>query len=636
MLQAMRDRVMGVLGWIIIGLIIVTFALFGLGSYLQDHSRVYAAKVNDVEITPRELQMAYQNQRASMEQMLGDAFDPAMIDEQALKKQALESLIRRQLILQAATADGMAVSDQLLAARIHAISAFQTDGEFAQDRYENVLRRQGQTPAEFEYETRKLLTAEQLINGISGTAFVTDAEINRAYSLQEQKRSFDYITVPAEPLKAGIEPSDAEIQAYYEQHKDGFVTPQRVRLSYVRLNADALGKDIEVSDKALKELYEQKKASLKTKEQRRASHILFQLAPDADEATVDKIRAQAEKVLQQIRDGADFGKLAKEYSADPGSADKGGDLGYFPTGTMVPAFDKTVFAMKVGDISDLVRTQFGFHIIKLTDIRAGKIPAFAEVRDQLAREIRQRGIDDLYYDQLEQLTDTAYEHPESLQAAADALGLEIKVTDWITAAGGEGIGKYPAVRDAAFSEDVLEAGNNSAPVEVGSNDAVVVRVKDREAAHPTPLDEVKDKVVAALKQQKAAQATQEKGSELLQKLADGESMKSLADAAKLTLTSVDDAARDAPGHNPELIRDVFRLPRPDAEKPVTKGLALANGDYAVVRLKAVNDADPASMTEEQRTQLRRAFENVRRSMALSTLVDDLRRHAKVEIAKDSE
>ncbi len=636
MLQAIRDRAMGVLGWIIIGLIIVTFALFGLGSYLQDHSRVYAAKVNDIEITPRELQMAYQNQRASMAQMMGDAFDPAMIDEQALKKQALESLIRRQLILQAATADGMAVSDQLLAARIHAISAFQTDGEFAQERYENVLRRQGQTPAEFEHDTRKLLTAEQLINGVSGTAFVTDTEINRAYSLQEQKRSFDYITIPAEPLKAGIKPSDAEIEAYYQEHKGAYVTPQRVRLSYVRLNTDALGKDIDVSDKAVKELYEQKKASLKTKEQRRASHILFQLASDADEATVDKTRAQAEKVLQQIRDGADFGKLAKEYSADPGSADKGGDLGYFPTGTMVPAFDKTVFAMKVGDISDLVRTQFGFHIIKLTDIRAGKIPAFAEAREQLAKEIRQRGVDDLYYDQLEQLTDTAYEHPESLQAAADALGLEIKVTDWITPAGGEDIGKYPDVRDAAFSEDVLEAGNNSAPVEVGSNDAIVLRVKDREAAHPTPLDEVKDKVVAALKQQKAAQATEEKGSELLQKLADGESMKSLADAAGLTLISLDDAARDAAGQNPELIRDIFKLPRPDADKPVTKGLALANGDYAVIRLKAVNDADPATMTEAQRTQLKRAFENVRRSMALSALVDNLRRHATVEIAKDSE
>ena len=638
MLQAMRDRVMGVLGWIIIGLIIITFALFGLGSYLQDHSRVSAAKVNGVEITPRELQLAYQNQRANMEQMLGDAYNPALIDEGKLKQQALENLIRRELILQAAKADGMVVSDHLLAARIHAISAFQENGQFDQERYQRLLIQQGRTPAGFEQETRRLLTVEQLINGASNTAFVTDAEVNRAYSLQKQKRSFDYVIVAAEPFKAAMEPSDAEIKAYYEQHRDRFVTPQRVRLSYVRLNADAMSEGIEVSDAAVKELYEQKKASLTTKQQRRASHILFQLPDDPDEDAVTKTRAEAEKVLQQIRDGADFGTLAKQYSADPGSAAKDGDLGYFPAGAMVPAFDKAVFAMQVGDVSDLVRTQFGFHIIKLTDIKASAIPPLEDVRAELVKEIKQRQVDDQYYEQLEQLTDAAYENPDNLQAAADALVLDIKTTDWITESAGDSadIGKYPQVRAAAFSDDVLEGGNNSEPLEVGQNDAIVVRIKDREAAHPTPIEEVQDKIVAALKQEQATKAAREEGEQLLQKLATGAAMKDLANADGLSYQQADAVGRDAPGHNPELIRDVFRLSRPDGGKPVEKGFALANGDYAVVQLKAVTDADPATMSEAERAQLKRGFENMRRNQVLATLVGDLRRRGTVEIAKDSE
>jgi peptidyl-prolyl cis-trans isomerase D len=636
MLQAMRDRVMGILGWIIIGLIIMTFALFGLGSYLQNRSHVYAAKVNDTEISPRELQIAYQNQRANMQRALGDSFDPALIDDEQLRKQALDSLIQKQLILQAAKADGMAVSDQLLAARIHSISAFQQDGKFDQDRYQSLLFQQGQTPAGFEHETRELLTVQQLINGVSNTAFVTGSEIDRAYSLQEQTRSFDYIVVAADSFADSIVPDEEEIAAYYQQHSEEFQTPQRVRLSYVRLKSSDISDSIEVSDDELQALYARKKASLKSKEQRRASHILFQVASDADQETVDKVKQEAEKVLARIRAGEDFGKLAAEYSDDPGSAKKGGDLDYFSAGTMVPEFDKAAFSMSVGEVSEPIRTQFGYHIIKLTDIKAGKIPPLEEVRDQLVKEIRQRQVDDLYYEQYEQLTDLAYENPDSLQASADGLGLEIKTSDWITATQGEGIGAYPKVRAIAFSDDVLEAGNNSEPIEVDQGDAIVLRVSDRESAHPTPLEEVRDTIVARLKQEGAARAAAEKGDQIMQELGGDKSMKDIAQADELEFKEADKVGRNAPGYKPELIGAVFRLPRPADDQALTEGIALANGDYVVVQLKAVTDADPANMTEAMRTQLKQGFEDMRHNMVLSTLVDSLRGRAEVEIPAASE
>lgn len=636
MLQAMRDRVMGVLGWIVIGLIIITFALFGLGSYLQDNTRLYAARVNGVDITPQELQLAYQNQRASMEQMLGDAFRPELIDDRQLKQQALDALIRRQLVLQAAESEGMAVSDQLLAARIHAIGAFQRDGQFDAGLYQDLLSRQGRTPTGFEYDMRLLLTGQQLTNGISASSFVTDAELARIYSLQQQKRSFEYITVAAESFKAAIEPDETDIRAYYEAHSDAFMTPQRVRLAYVRLNAETLGKGIEVDEQALKDYYEQKKAVLKTQEQRRASHILFPLAADADEADVEKAREEAEGVLRQVREGADFAKLAGEYSGDPGSATLGGDLGYFSAGNMVPEFDKAVFSMQTGDVSDLVRSQFGFHIIKLVDIKLSEIPPLEKVRDELVEELRQRQIGDLYYEQIEQLTNTAFENPANLDASADALDLKIQTSDWITADSGTGIGQYPEVRAAAFSEDVLESGNNSEPIEVGQSDAVVVRVADREAAHPTPLEEVRDRIVAELKQQRAAQAARERGEQLLEQLSAGKAMSELTGSDEFERSKAQAVARNAQGYSPQLLRAVFSLPRPAEGAAVDKGIALANGDYAVVRLNAVVDADPAAMSEAERSQLKQALENMGRNLAATTLVDELRRHAEVEITQDTD
>jgi len=340
--------------------------------------------------------------------------------------------------------------------------------------------------------------------------------------------------------------------------------------------------------------------------------------------------------LQQIHDGADFAKLAKEYSDDPGSAAQGGDLGYFATGAMVPEFDKKVFAMSDGDVSDLVRTQFGFHIIKLTDIKGSEIPPLEDVRTELVKELKQHDIDDRYYEQLEQLTDVSYESPDSLDAAADALGLEIKTTEWIGADAGPDIGEFPKVRAAAFSEDVLEAGNNSEPVEVGPNDAVVLRVKDREATHPTPLADVREKIVAALKQEQAAQAAKQAGDKLLQQLAEGATMKELAKEDYLSYHEADAVGRNAPGYLPELAGDIFRLPRPAEGESVDKGFALSNGDYAVARLKAVIDADVATMSDAQRTQLKRGFENMRRNLALFNMVSALRSQAKVEIPKESD
>lgn len=638
MLQAMRDKVMGWLGWIIIGLIIVTFALFGLGSYLQDKTRVFAAKVDDVEITPRDLAAAYQQQRAQLEEMLGDNFKPGLIDDQALKRRALDTLINRSLLLQAARSDGMAVSDQLLAATIHAIPAFQVDGEFSEELYQQFLMQRGATAAGFEEDTRSSLAAEQLVNGLSRTVFVAPYELERAYSLQEQQRDFSYAIVPASAFETDVAISDEEIAQYYSDHGDQFMIPERIRLAYVRLTAEQLSANVEIDDAQLQAYYEERKQALQTLEQRRASHILIQIAADADEATVEAARVKAADLLARIGNGEDFSKLAQEFSDDPGSAANGGDLGFFSKGAMVPEFEASVFSLNEGEVSDLVRTQFGFHIIKLTEVRASEIPPLDQVRDELLAEMQKRHAGDLFYGQLEQLTDLSYEVPDSLEETAGALGVQVQTSDWVTADGGPGIGQYPQVMVAAFSDDVLEAGNNSEPVEVGESDVIVVRVAEREAAHRAPLDEVKDRITKILTSRKAAQAAKDRGESLLEKLQQGAAMDALKEHAgtDITVETVDDVKRSATDHPAEIIKAAFSLEKPAPGSPVDHGMALPSGDYAVIRLTAVKDGDVTAMQEQSRERFVGGYENMRSSLSFSTLVQSLRARADIVIPAESE
>ncbi len=636
MLQAMRDRVMGWMGWVIMGLIIMTFALFGLGSYLQDEVLNYVAKVNDVEISPAELQLAYQQQRDRMEQVLGSAFDPSVLDEKELRKSALEGVIRRQLLSQEAAKEGLTISDDLLAMNIQSVPNLQVDGKFSEDRYQQALFQRGLTPAGFEYDTRRLLQAEQLTSGLTQSAFVTAAELDRAYRLQAQKRGFAYLVVPASTFEEKIQVSDEQVKAYYDAHTDDFMVPERVRLSWVELSGADLSKTIEIGEDELLAYYEAKKDSLASKEQRKASHILIMVTPDADKDVIGEKRKLAEDLLQQIRDGADFAELAKEHSNDPGSAASGGDLGYFARGVMVPEFDEVAFSMEPGQVSDVLRTQFGFHIIRLDDVRGEKIPTLEESREQLVAELQQQSVDDLFYEQLEQLTDLAYEHPESLESIGDEMGLEISTSDWITGQGGPGIGQYSGVAAIAFSEDVLEQGNNSEPIEVEPNLAVVVRVEEREVARPSMLDEVRDRIVAIVTQQMVREQARVRGQELLKEVEQGISLEELKDDETLTFKKAEGVERGAEGYNPEVIAHIFKLPRPSGDTPVLQGVELKNGDYTVVRLTRVEDGDPASMPEEVRDQMRSGLENIRRTATLAAFVADLRERADIVIRRDSE
>jgi peptidyl-prolyl cis-trans isomerase D len=636
MLMAIRDRVMGIVGWLLLGALFIAFAFFGLNSYFTSSAKTYAADVNGVEISVPEYQRAYQQMRMRVQNLMGKAFNPAMIDEEALKKKALQELIREQLLLQEAEVDGFAVSKQLVAAQVNAVPAFKgEDGKFSAEKYRDLLRQQGMAPAEFEWRLSHELLVDQIVNGITQTAGVSQPALERIYRLQTQQRRFSYLELPVTQAAAEVEVSASDIEQYYTAHASDFMTPERVKIQYVELKADNLKVPGDVSDDDLHALYDEHSDRYVIPEQRRARHILISVPPDAGKEAVQKARAKAESILARLNKGESFEKLAREFSDDTASAGKGGDLGYFSRGEMTPGFEKVAFSLKKGEHSGIVKTPFGFHIIEVTDIKPQVTKPFAAVRDELVKEYQAKERNDLFAEKSETLANKAFEQPDTLQGVADALGLEIKTSDWLTKAGGPGIGQNEAVVNAAFGDEVLDGGNNSEPIDLGDNHLIVLRVLDHEAAQRQPLDSVHEKVAAAVREMKARELNRTRGEKLLKELKSGTSLADMAKARHLEVKTTGLIGRDASDPDKTIITQAFTLPPASDNGASTTGFTLESGDYVLLALDEIKDGDFSKLSAADQSKARQEADRMLGASELSAYVDALKKRATIVIPEQT-
>ncbi|MGD2112636.1 MAG: SurA N-terminal domain-containing protein [Gammaproteobacteria bacterium] len=591
MLLAIREKVMGFLGWIVLGILFIAFAFFGLHSYLQSSATSYVAKINDVEITPRQYQSARNLVMSNLQQALGGNVDPALIDDRLVRESTVSKLVNDELILQSAADLGFSASDRQIAERIKTIQSFQKDGVFSKERYVQVLRYQGMGPHEFEQQLKREIMANQLKTGIVLSAARTERDLREAYRLDGQRRRFDYLRIPAATVADQVEISDQEIEDYYAAHAGEFMRDERARIAYVELDAAEISPAREVDEGEIKTLYEEQRGTLVTPEQRRARHILVEFASQSPE-DIAAARAKAEAIAQRLADGESFEHIARTESDDPASAPQGGDLGFFGKGIMTPEFETAVFGMAAGERSEPVQTQFGFHIIELLEIRPEVATPLDEVREQLVEQILDGERGELFYDQSETLSNIAFEQPDSLQGLADALGLEIAESGWITRNSGEGIAADPDVREAIFSDDVLVQGNNSPAIEVGDDHLVVLRVLEHQPAEQLALDNIRERVAAAARQEKIRNLLEEKGTALLAELDSGKTtMDAIAADESLPLESSDLLPRSAEQPSRELVSQAFDMPPPQAGEPVYSGRLLPGGDYALVALHEVQPGD---------------------------------------------
>lgn len=636
MLLAIRERVMGIVGWVLLGLLAVAFSFFGLNSYLGDSTRTYAASVNDVEISLAALRSTYQQMRTRLQSQLGDSYDPAMLDEHMIRKSALQKLIREQLLLQAAEADGFAVSKERLAAEISSIGAFRDGDAFSSQKYENILRNQGMSSSQFERRLSRELLTQQLLTGITGTAASTPGIVTDLYRLQAQQRRFRYVTVPVSAY-AGKEVADAtEIEKYYQENGKEFMSPERIRVNYIELVADNLEVNTEVNDKALKALYDEQSEKYVIEEQRQARHILLRLPPDSDVEAVADSRIKAQLLLERLENGEDFAELARAESDDPGSAANGGDLGFFGKGVMAPIFEAAVFALEEGERSDVVQTTFGFHIIEVTGIKPEIATPFEDVRDKLVHEYLAEARNDLFYEYSENLANAAFENPDSLDSAASELNVEIMTSDWLTRDGGPGIGEYPEIVEAAFQRDVLESGNNSEPIEVADNHQVVIRLLDHEPAEAQPLESVREEITRKLDDLKARKLARQEGKNLLQELRSGTPLVEIAKKLDTALLDSGLVTRAAGKPDRAIIQEAFLLTEPEKETPSLAGLVMENGDYVVMSLEEIRDGDMSVLSEADRKQVTRDVSSLQGRSEIDAMINTLKDNATIIIPADND
>ena len=636
LMQGIRDHATGWIAWVIVILISIPFALWGINEYLSPTSNVAVAVIDGTDVSINEFQRTYQRQRDQLQSLLGASFDINQLDEDRLREQALDQIIDDEVVLQAAREGGMRIGDQQLAHAIQSQPVFSQGGIFSEDLYQQWLRNQGFSPGRFEYDLKRSMLAEQIVAGIATSAIVTERQLEAAVRLQRQKRVIETLTLPVARF-SDVVIEDADIRAYYDSNQADYVAPEQVKLKYIELSRDAIASAVQVEDGELRAVYEQRMADFQTPEQRDASHILLTLDDDADEATVAATRERLEAIKAQFDSGTSFEELALEHSQDPGSARQGGSLGAISRGVMDPAFEDAVFELALNEVSDPVRSAFGLHLINVDAIHASKLPAFEEVRDKMRAKYQDEKAEREFVEQVETMVTLAFEDSESLQSVADALGLTPGVSDWVSpqVASNSGIGRNPAVIAAAFNPDVLRDGFNSEPIELDPSRVIVLRIAEHRPSRQQPMEEVQDSIRRTLAAREARKLAADSGRTLLERLRSGEDRQDVAAQAELEWSGELELARDSRKVDASVANTVFRMTRPGSAQTVFDGIAGAGGDFVIVGLSRVIDGVLADEDKEQREAATRNLEVEAGRAAYDAVVQALRNSADVVIIREN-
>jgi peptidyl-prolyl cis-trans isomerase D len=602
---------------VFLGLIALTFATWGIESYTQFRGqRDELATVNGISITQREFDSELRQQQDRMRQMFGGRVDPAMLDTPETRQALLDNMINQRLVASAAVKSDLMVSDEVLHDTIVSIPAFQSDGQFSKATYEQMLRVQNppMTPAQFESRLRYDLSLGQLSRAVGDTAIVPKSVANRLAAIELQKREVAEVPFRAEQYLSQVKIDDAKLKAHYDANAAEYRTPERLRAEYVMLSADQLVKQDPPTEAEIKAAYDARAAQFKVDEQRRASHILV------------KTKEEAEKLSAELKKSPGrFAELAKKHSQDPGSAEKGGDLGLFGSGMMVKPFEDAAFAMKEGEISGPVQSEFGFHVIRVTGIQAGKSRPYEEVRKELATEVgRQKG-QRKFAEVAEAFSNLVYEQPDSLKPAADKFNLPVQTSGWVSKSAKQELGALdnPKLLGALFSSDSIKNKRNTDAIEVAPNTLVAARVVEHQPAAQRSFEEVKAQIADTLRRREAAELAQKDGAAKLEALRKGQD----ADVKWSETRAV--SRREAQGAPAEILRLVMSA---DTSKlPTYVGMPIPDAGYLLLRVSKVIDSDPKERDPEAEQRIGQLFG----SAQYQAYVASLRARGSIDVKKDN-
>ncbi len=615
MLLKIREKSQGVFAWVILLLICVPFALWGIQNYVGGASEDAIVVVGDKEFYQQDINRAYSQ--------FSQNIQGANFDEKAVKAQALDKMIKDEVLLQYVENEGLVVTDQAARDFIKGLEYFQTDGKFDNKQYKAMLATQRMAPSEFVGKIKKALVMEQFQRSVVESGFATEKDIDNFFKIQNQKRDVEILAVALEEITE--QPTVEEIDEYYQQNQNSFLTVEQVAIEYVELALDDLAKNVEPSAEQLATYYEEQKDLYTTKERRKISHILFSFTKDSgsDNDQLERaLKAKAELV------GKDFAVLATEVSDDKLSASKGGDLGLFNVGVMEKDFEDAAMSLQLNQVSEPIKSAFGYHLIKVTELVAGEVKSFDKVKAELTTAFQRAEAETAFYESGETLTELSYENPDSLQAVSDALGIKTVKTELfsrVVAIDTQKVNSQKSVIDAAFSEDVLK-GENSSVIELGDDKLIVLRMIEHKPAEVRALESIKPVIVAKLLSDKARKVAADKAIEIKAAVDGGQALVDVAKKYDLKVEKLLALSRSNGDVPWQVSQAVFKAAKPVDGKPVVVLVNDAAGAQTVISLLSVTEgkmtASDKAKKELAESNLAKAFGQADFGAALNSLQDN--------------
>ena len=598
MLMKIRDGATGIVAYIIVILLAIPFALWGIHEYFGGPADQIVADINGQEISKRLFDTQLQDQRRYLKSILGDSFDSVYSDENVLKQSVLDSIIQNALVSDESKTAGYRISNEQLFERIRSVPQFQKEGKFDTDTYQKLLAAQRRSAVEFEEQLRTEESIKQFQTSVLFSSFLPKKSKQQYAALKQQKRNFDYLLLAADTESVDI--SEQEINDYYQSNQQSFKTPEKVILQYLEILQKDIGAKLDYSDEEILAAYNDDPDRYRTQELRKANHMLFKLSEEstAEEMTVAFDKAKAS--IERINNGESFADVAKEVSDDKFSAKNGGALGFLSRSDINnPPFVDKLFSMSVGEVSEPVRTNLGVQVVQLEDITPSKRKSFEEVKGQIESELRSEAAQKEFVEQAEQLSNLSYVNEDNLESAAEALDMELQTSEWITGSSLEGIASFPGVVAAAFSEEVLKNGENSTLLELDDGHVAVVRVLEHQEEQVQSLEEVSDSIRQLVKLSKAHKKLIEKGESVLTELqSNSDQLNQQASQLDASVITAGSLLRDDDSVGEELLTKVFEIAIPEDGQPVVEGFVMSDGQYAIVRLNEVFESEDSATSVE--------------------------------------
>ncbi len=609
LLGVIRDKSQGWLAYVIVGFITVPFALFGISEYLTSSSNVMVASVGDDKILKEDFLLEFNPKQRRLQQQLAEQYTAQF--NVALKQTVINQMIDRRLLNALATELSFVTTSAELQNSIHSDTLFKTDGVFSLEKYQQLLRINGYDPVKYESVKQQELTQNQIKYNFLDSDFINPSILEKFRALNNQQRQFDYIEMNTDQYVKKIILKSTDAQDFYDQQKTTFFEPAKIKVDFIELSQAQIAKNIKIDEAELHAFYADEQARFSTEEERKAQHILV-----ADETI-------AKKVLALLKQDGDFAKLAQQYSQDTASKNQAGDLGFFTRGVMLPAFEKAVFGMKVGDISGLIQSEFGYHIIKLNQINAVKRKSFQSVRAELVKLYTQKLAQKAIYKLTEELTNLAYEG--SLEETSEQMDLPIQHSEFFTKTN---TSHHRLFVEAAFSKAVFDEGENSQLLELPQGKFVVLKLIQKSPQKQKTFEEVKFEIVKHLTQLSAKQFIDTLAQDLTKALSDKnqKTAKKLIKNNQLKWTKVGWIKRDTRSVNPQIANYVFALPKPKSAQPTYGVQSLSAQNVVLVKLSAIKVAK-----SDDALELERLLVNVRANEVFVNILKNLRKVNKIEI-----